>query len=94
MYHGVHLVFVHLSVSSEIVKVNLILRYLATTHFEPTSARAAFPCFDEPHMKAQFLVSIYRDTQHITLFNMPLLNTVPVEGTDIVSTVLQEVEAE
>ncbi|XP_050726718.1 endoplasmic reticulum aminopeptidase 1-like isoform X3 [Eriocheir sinensis] len=59
-------------------------RYLATTHFEPTSARAAFPCFDEPHMKAQFLVSIYRDPQHITLFNMPLQNTVPVEGTDIV----------
>ncbi|XP_043260326.1 endoplasmic reticulum aminopeptidase 1-like isoform X1 [Colletes gigas] len=50
-------------------------RYLATTHFEPTYARSAFPCFDEPHFKAKFKVSIFRDRFHIALCNMPVMNT-------------------
>ncbi|XP_031336695.1 endoplasmic reticulum aminopeptidase 1-like isoform X2 [Photinus pyralis] len=50
-------------------------RYLATTHFEPTHARSAFPCFDEPHFKARFKMSIFRDRFHIALFNMPVINT-------------------
>ncbi|KAK3598030.1 hypothetical protein CHS0354_042397 [Potamilus streckersoni] len=47
-------------------------RYIATTHFEPTDARSAFPCFDEPDMKATFQVSIVREKDYITLFNTPL----------------------
>ncbi|XP_017777374.1 PREDICTED: endoplasmic reticulum aminopeptidase 1-like isoform X2 [Nicrophorus vespilloides] len=50
-------------------------RYLATTHFEPTYARAAFPCFDEPQFKAKFKISIFRDRFHIALFNMPVVTT-------------------
>ncbi|XP_057336106.1 endoplasmic reticulum aminopeptidase 2-like isoform X2 [Microplitis mediator] len=50
-------------------------RYLATTHFEPTYARSAFPCFDEPQFKARFRVSIFRDRFHIALCNMPIMNT-------------------
>ncbi|KAJ8684054.1 hypothetical protein QAD02_019846 [Eretmocerus hayati] len=50
-------------------------RYLATTHFEPTYARSAFPCFDEPRFKAKFKVSIFRDRFHIALCNMPIVNT-------------------
>ncbi|XP_034944364.1 endoplasmic reticulum aminopeptidase 2-like isoform X3 [Chelonus insularis] len=50
-------------------------RYLATTHFEPTYARSAFPCFDEPQFKAKFRVSIFRDRFHIALCNMPIMNT-------------------
>ncbi|XP_045481382.1 endoplasmic reticulum aminopeptidase 2-like isoform X3 [Harmonia axyridis] len=50
-------------------------RYLATTHFEPTYARAAFPCFDEPHFKARFRMTILRDRHHIALFNMPIRDT-------------------
>ncbi|XP_065165053.1 endoplasmic reticulum aminopeptidase 1-like isoform X2 [Atheta coriaria] len=50
-------------------------RFLATTHFEPTYARAAFPCFDEPQLKAKFKMSIFRDRFHIALFNMPVVTT-------------------
>ncbi|XP_044741725.1 endoplasmic reticulum aminopeptidase 1-like isoform X2 [Chrysoperla carnea] len=68
-------------------------RFLATTNFEPTYARSAFPCFDEPHLKARFKISIFRDRFHIALCNMPVLNTEDTGfymGTGLLRDVFQE----
>ncbi|KAI6058561.1 Endoplasmic reticulum aminopeptidase 1 isoform X1 [Aix galericulata] len=56
------------------------LRVLAATHFEPTFARTAFPCFDEPAFKARFSVKIRREPKHLALSNMPLMKTVNINS--------------
>ncbi|NXI29581.1 LCAP aminopeptidase, partial [Sterrhoptilus dennistouni] len=53
-------------------------RWFAATQFEPLAARSAFPCFDEPALKATFSIKIKRDEKLSTLSNMPKKATTPL----------------
>lgn len=49
-------------------------QWIASTQFEPISARAAFPCFDEPRFKSEYTISITlppSDKNKTVLSNMP-----------------------
>jgi len=46
-------------------------RTIATTHFEATDARRAFPCWDEPDLKAVFSVTLVVEEGLVALSNTP-----------------------
>ncbi|XP_058124013.1 aminopeptidase N [Anopheles ziemanni] len=48
---------------------------LAATVLKPGSTRKAFPCFDEPHLRAAFKISLFRDRFHIGLSNSIVQDT-------------------
>lgn len=55
--------------------------HYALTQFEPTSARQAFPCWDEPALKATLsFTHIYRSNT-VALANMNALETTACDGT-------------
>jgi aminopeptidase 2 len=45
-------------------------KYIASTQMEPTDARRAFPCFDEPALKAEFTITLIADKHLTCLSNM------------------------
>ncbi|CUA73079.1 hypothetical protein RSOLAG22IIIB_05144 [Rhizoctonia solani] len=58
-------------------------RNYTLTQFEPTSARSAFPCWDEPAIKATYSITMISREDTISLSNMPVLNEKPFVEADV-----------
>src|SRR5215213_7507889 len=52
-------------------------RRMASTQFEPTAARQAFPCWDEPAFKAVFATTLVIDPALKAVSNAPVLDEYP-----------------
>ena len=57
------------------------VKYLATTQMEPTDARRAFPCFDEPELKATFDITLIAEKHLTCLSNMDVASEQEVRST-------------
>ncbi|KAH7185905.1 peptidase family M1-domain-containing protein [Fusarium flagelliforme] len=55
-------------------------KYIATTQFEATDARRAFPCLDEPALKATFTVTLIADKDLVCLGNMDVASEKEVDS--------------
>ncbi|KAM6076076.1 glutamyl aminopeptidase [Chlamydotis macqueenii] len=56
------------------------IKSIAATDHEPTDARKSFPCFDEPNKKATYNISIIHQDAYQALSNMPVQQTVQLDG--------------
>ncbi|KAK3900207.1 peptidase family M1-domain-containing protein [Staphylotrichum tortipilum] len=54
--------------------------YMLSTQFEACDARRAFPCFDEPNLKATFDFAIEIPEDQVALSNMPQKETTPASA--------------
>ncbi|CAJ1057308.1 aminopeptidase Ey-like [Xyrichtys novacula] len=69
-------------------------KVVATTQMQPTDARKAFPCFDEPAMKAIFHITLIHDTDKIALSNGEEKESSPItiDGKTLQQTVFKPTE--
>ncbi|CAE6458236.1 unnamed protein product [Rhizoctonia solani] len=58
-------------------------RNYTLTQFEPTSARSAFPCWDEPAIKATFSITMISREDTVSVSNMPVVSEKPFVDADI-----------
>jgi len=54
----------------------LFFRWIVATQFQTTKARSAFPCYDEPHFRTPFNISIQIKDKETALSNMPVFYSV------------------
>ncbi|KIL68636.1 hypothetical protein M378DRAFT_71638 [Amanita muscaria Koide BX008] len=61
-------------------------KYYALTQFEPTSARRAFPCWDEPLLKAKFTINMLSHEGTSNISNMPAVSEVEYDSQALAAT--------
>lgn len=54
------------------------MREIVSTQFEPTDARNAFPCFDEPSFKAIWVITVQTESRNTILSNTKADTTTPL----------------
>lgn len=70
-----------------VYKEGNVEKRLASTQFQTTSARRAFPCFDEPKFKAQFQLTFLRPAQYKTISNTRVLTEGEVQESGLLKDV-------
>ncbi|KAF8830592.1 hypothetical protein HHX47_DHR2001098 [Lentinula edodes] len=65
-------------------------KFYTVTQFEPTAARRAFPCWDEPSCKATFEMSMISASDTVNLFNTPVISEEQYEDADDVHGLLRQ----
>ena len=58
-------------------------KWIATTQFEPTAARSAFPCWDEPDYKAIFSMTIITNEKYLRVSNEMVIEEEKVENNKV-----------